>query len=85
MTQLTFGAFHTLSPGLIEKHGVTTQHQKRIMPGLSIPMIRIGILGRDDCVPKEQKLGDIHLHDAALRVHLCEDITAWGIYLDPEK
>jgi hypothetical protein len=77
--------FYTLSPGLIEKDSVTRQHEKRIMPGLPIPMIRIGFLGRDDCVSKELKLGDVLLHDAALRVHLCKDITGWGLYLDPEN
>jgi hypothetical protein len=77
--------FYTLSPGLIEKAEVTTQHQKRVMPGLPIPMARIGFLGRDDCVSKDLRLGGVLLHDAALRVHLCEDMTAWGVYLDPEN
>jgi hypothetical protein len=77
--------FYTLSPGLIEKSGVTTQHQKRVIPGLPIPMVRIGFLGRDDCVSKEMKLGSVLIRDAALRVYLCEDMTGWGLYLDPEN
>jgi hypothetical protein len=44
--------FYTLSPGLVEKHQITKQHQKRAMPGLPIPMARIGFLGRDDSVSK---------------------------------
>jgi hypothetical protein len=77
--------FYTLSPGLIEKHGITNQHQKRVMPGLPIPMIRIGYLGRDDAISKDLKLGDVLIHDAALRVYLSEDVTGWGLYLDPEN
>ena len=77
--------FYTLSPGLIEKSDVSTQHQKRVMRGLPIPMNRIGFLGRDDRVPKASQFGSLLIHDAAMRVYLCEDITAWGIYLDPEN
>src|SRR5262249_55699395 len=77
--------FYTLSPGLVEKAQVTPQHQKRVMPGLPIPMARIGFLGRDDRVAKERKLGGVLIHDAALRVSRCEDMTAWGLYLDAEN
>jgi hypothetical protein len=77
--------FYTLSPGLIEKGEVTKQHQKRAMPGLPIPMARIGFLGRDDRVSRELGLGGVLIYDAALRVHRCEDMTAWGLYLDAEN
>jgi hypothetical protein len=77
--------FYTLSPGLVEKSEVTKQHQKRAMLGLPIPMARIGFLGRDDRVGKEMKLGGVLIHDAALRVERCEDMTAWGLYLDAEN
>jgi hypothetical protein len=77
--------FYTLSLGLVQKDQVTTQHQKKVERGLPIPMARIGFLGRDDSVPKDRKLGGILIHDAALRVYLCEDMTAWGLYLDAEN
>jgi hypothetical protein len=77
--------FYTLSPGLVEKGRVSTQDQKRAMSGLPIPMILIGFLGRDDSAPQELKLGAVLIHDAALRIHRSEDITAWGLYLDPEN
>jgi hypothetical protein len=77
--------FYTLSPGLVEKDQITKQHQKRAMSGLPVPMARLGFLGRDDRVGKEQKLGGILIYDAALRVAKCEDMTAWGLYLDAEE
>jgi hypothetical protein len=77
--------FYTLSPGLVEKDEITKQHQKRAMPGLPIPMARIGFLGRDDSVPKQLSLGGVLIHDAALRVQRCEDMTAWGLYLDADN
>jgi hypothetical protein len=77
--------FYTLSPGLVEKGRVSTQDQKRAMSGLPIPMILIGFLGRDDSAPQELKLGAVLIHDAALRIHRSDDITAWGLYLDPEN
>jgi len=76
--------FYTLSPGLVEKAEVTTQLQKKTMPGLPIPMVRIGFMGRDDAVPATLGLGGVLLRDAALRVHRCGDLTAWGLYLDAE-
>jgi hypothetical protein len=77
--------FYTLSPGLVVKAEVSKQHQKRAMPGMPIPMALIGFLGRDDCVSKEMKLGGVLIYDAALRIHKCEDLTAWGLYLDAEN
>jgi hypothetical protein len=79
--------FYTLSPGLVEKREIDKKHDRpqRVMPGLPIPLVRIGFLGRDDSVPKDKRLGLVLLHDAALRIHLCHDLTAWGLYLDAEN
>jgi hypothetical protein len=77
--------FYTLSTGLIEKDEVSRPHQKQVMLGLPIPMVRVGFMGRDDTVPPDLRLGGALLRDAALRVHRCADITAWGLYLDAEN
>jgi hypothetical protein len=42
-------------------------------------------MGRDDSAPSDLGLGGALLRDAALRVHRCNDITAWGLYLDAEN
>jgi hypothetical protein len=38
-----------------------------------------------DRVSEDRKLGGALIYDAALRVAKCEDMTAWGIYLDAEN
>ena len=77
-------AFYTLSPGLVQITDVSKTQQRRLLSGLPVPMARIGFLGRDDREPKELGLGRVMLLDAALRVQRCEDMTAWGLYLDAE-
>jgi hypothetical protein len=47
-------------------------------------MALIGFLGRDDRAPKELGLGRVLILDAALRIQRCEDMPAWGLYLDAE-
>ena len=47
-------------------------------------MFLIGYLGRDDACSKELRLGGVLIQDAALRVHLNNDIACWGLYLDAE-
>ena len=45
-----------------------------------IPMMLLGMMGRDDNSPK--RLGEVLILDAARRVYRDENIAAWGLMLD---
>ena len=60
----------------------TGSEQKRVPPGLPIPMVPIGFMGKQDGTTKG--LGEALVVDAARRVHRTPDIPAWGLMLDAE-
>jgi hypothetical protein len=74
--------FYTLSPSLLLRKQATNQDQKRIPPGLPVPMMLIGFMGRHDGA--ERGLGEALIVDAARRVCVNPDLAAWGLMLDSE-
>jgi hypothetical protein len=74
--------FYTLSPTALVRSRATGSEQKRIPPGLPIPMMLIGFMGKQDGTDKG--LGAALILDAARRVHRNPDIPAWGLTLDSE-
>lgn len=75
--------YYTLSPAMLVRSDLSTQHQKRAIPGIPVPLMRIGFMGRDDRSPKG--LGAGLVTDAARRVHRNPDVAAWGLILDSER
>jgi hypothetical protein len=74
--------YYTLTAALIQRASVSTQHQKKVPPGIPVPLIRIGYMGRDDSTAPN--LGAALVVDAARRVYRNLDIAAWGLVLDAE-
>lgn len=74
--------YYTLTAAFLERSETSTQIQKRIPPGLPVPLVRIGYMGRDDKAPRT--LGAALVVDAARRVYRNSDIAAWGLILDAE-
>ena len=75
--------YYTLSATVFDKHGASTQHQKRIPGGLGIPMALIGFMGRSDGAKKGT--GAALIADAALRVSRISDLGIWGLTLIAER
>lgn len=74
--------YYTLSPALLERPAISSQHQKKALPGIPVPLVRIGFMGRCDSAPKG--LGAALVIDAAQRVYRNADLPAWGLVLDAE-
>jgi hypothetical protein len=74
--------YYTLAPTALKRSRTSTGEQRKIPPGLPVPMMLIGFMGRDDTAPKGT--GSALLVDAARRVHRNPDIAAWGLMLDSE-
>jgi hypothetical protein len=67
---------------LLVRGALTGSQQKKVPKGLSVPMFRIGFMGRDDNAPKG--VGSVLISDAARRIFANPDIAAWGLMLDSE-
>jgi len=74
--------FYTLSPSVLVRSRSHNREQRHVPPGLPIPMILIGFMGKQDGTKKG--LGEALIVDAARRVQRNPDIPAWGLMLDAE-
>lgn len=75
--------YYTLSAALLIRNEISGQHQKKAIPGIPVPLVRIGYMGRHVNSPKDT--GAALIADAALRVHKNSDVAAWGLVLDAEN
>jgi hypothetical protein len=74
--------YYTLSSSALARGSATKQEQKRIPPGIPVPAVLIGFMGRADHAPRG--LGESLIVDAARRACRNEDIPAFGLMLNSD-
>jgi hypothetical protein len=75
-------AYYTLSPFKLEPAELSNKQRRGFFGSISIPMMKVGFMGRDDSAPKG--LGQALLVDAARRVHRSDDTAAAALILDSD-
>jgi hypothetical protein len=74
--------YYTLSPYKLEPTELSNRQRREFQGSISIPMMLIGFIGRDDSAPK--RLGEALLVDAARRVARSEDTAGAALILDSD-
>jgi hypothetical protein len=74
--------YYTLSPYKLEPEELSNKQRRAFRGSLSIPMMKIGFLGRDDAAPPG--LGQALLVDAARRIYRSDDTAGAALILDAD-